>query len=226
MLTVRGDPEHPVSKGYTCPKGRALPALHHHADRLDRPRVDGTERGWDATLDDLAERLGSVITAHGPDAVGALSRHGPRVRHCRMDRRERLARCHRVAASLHSRDGRQRPGLALRRARRRASASEPDLGRRTRAARAHRRIESRGLARLRHRDAGSDHASPQRAPTRRERLGARSAADRDRGDRRSSSRDSPGQRRERARVARARAPRRRAFASSDHGDRRRGSGRR
>jgi anaerobic selenocysteine-containing dehydrogenase len=69
VLTVRGDPEHPVSKGYTCPKGRALPALHHHADRIDRPRVDGSERDWGATLDDLAERLASVISAHGPDAV-------------------------------------------------------------------------------------------------------------------------------------------------------------
>lgn len=69
VVTVRGDPEHPVSKGYTCPKGRALPALHHHVDRIDRPRVDGNERAWAGTLDDLAERLGSVVSAHGPDAV-------------------------------------------------------------------------------------------------------------------------------------------------------------
>src|SRR5215203_85499 len=39
VLEVRGDLDHPVSRGYTCPKGRALPAFHHDPDRLDHPRV-------------------------------------------------------------------------------------------------------------------------------------------------------------------------------------------
>ncbi|MBV8965422.1 MAG: hypothetical protein JO191_04515 [Mycobacteriaceae bacterium] len=43
VVRVRGDRDHPFSQGYTCPKGRALPQLHHHPQRLDRPliRVDG-----------------------------------------------------------------------------------------------------------------------------------------------------------------------------------------
>jgi len=36
---VRGDADHPVSRGYTCPKGRAIPALHHDPRRLDVPLV-------------------------------------------------------------------------------------------------------------------------------------------------------------------------------------------
>lgn len=73
VLGVRGDPEHPSSRGYTCPKGRALGAMHHDPRRLDEPevRIDGalTTTGWDAAVDDLAGRLREVIEASGPDAV-------------------------------------------------------------------------------------------------------------------------------------------------------------
>ena len=37
VVRVRGDHDHPFSHGYTCPKGRALPRMHHHPDRLERP---------------------------------------------------------------------------------------------------------------------------------------------------------------------------------------------
>jgi len=70
VLRVRGDADHPVSRGYTCPKGRALPEFHHRPDRLDRPRRHGVAVGWDACLDDLAARLAALIADHGPDAVG------------------------------------------------------------------------------------------------------------------------------------------------------------
>ncbi len=70
VVRVRGDPAHPVSHGYTCPKGRALPDFHHRADRLDHPRLHGAPVAWDAVLDDLGSRLQAVIADHGPDAVG------------------------------------------------------------------------------------------------------------------------------------------------------------
>jgi len=74
VVQVRGDPEHPFSRGYTCPKGRALGAWHHHPDRLDHPQVrrDGvlTRVSWDECLDDLAGRVASVVEESGPDAVG------------------------------------------------------------------------------------------------------------------------------------------------------------
>jgi anaerobic selenocysteine-containing dehydrogenase len=70
VLRVRGDADHPVSRGYTCSKGRGLPEWHHRADRLDRPRLTGRDATWDETLDDLGARLSSTVAEHGPDAVG------------------------------------------------------------------------------------------------------------------------------------------------------------
>ncbi len=70
VVRVRGDAEHPVSRGYTCPKGRALPDFHHRPDRLDHPTVRGVEAPWSTALDDLAASLQQVIADHGPGAVG------------------------------------------------------------------------------------------------------------------------------------------------------------
>lgn len=74
IVRVRGDFDHPLSKGYTCPKGRAIDRLHHHPDAITAPLL---RRGgklvavsWDEALDDLAARLKAVIDAHGPNAVG------------------------------------------------------------------------------------------------------------------------------------------------------------
>jgi anaerobic selenocysteine-containing dehydrogenase len=73
VVRVRGDHDHPFSHGYTCPKGRALPLLHHHPDRLERPqmRVDGQlhDTSWQACLDDLGTRLKDIIEQHGPESV-------------------------------------------------------------------------------------------------------------------------------------------------------------
>jgi anaerobic selenocysteine-containing dehydrogenase len=67
---VRGDPDHPASRGYVCPKGRALGAWHHRADRLDHPRLRGEPAGWDEVLDDLGARVTAIVDGQGPDAVG------------------------------------------------------------------------------------------------------------------------------------------------------------
>ena len=74
ILKVRGDREHPVTKGYTCPKGRASGRLHHHPDAITRPlmRKQGelVPVAWDEALDDIAATLRSIIDAHGPNAIG------------------------------------------------------------------------------------------------------------------------------------------------------------
>jgi anaerobic selenocysteine-containing dehydrogenase len=74
VVRVRGDRDHPVTHGYMCPKGRALPKMHHHRNRLEQPwfRVGGTlqQASWESCLDDLAGRLRRVIDQHGPAAVG------------------------------------------------------------------------------------------------------------------------------------------------------------
>jgi anaerobic selenocysteine-containing dehydrogenase len=96
VLHVRGDRDHPFSHGYTCPKGRALPQMHHHPNRLEQPlmRVDGALRptAWDACLDDLGSRLRKIIDEHGPDSVGILFGSG-----LGMD-----AIGYRIAQSLHA----------------------------------------------------------------------------------------------------------------------------
>ncbi len=78
VLQVRGDPNHPLSRGYTCPKGRALPQYHHHPHRLDHPRQRqtncaggdlDTETSWDGLLGDLATRVGAAVDRHGPSTV-------------------------------------------------------------------------------------------------------------------------------------------------------------
>jgi anaerobic selenocysteine-containing dehydrogenase len=71
VLEVHGDPDHPVSRGYTCPKGRALPAFHHHPARLDRPMLRGDHVSWDLLLGDLATTITRVVEESGPDAVAA-----------------------------------------------------------------------------------------------------------------------------------------------------------
>ena len=76
IVKVRGDRNHPMTKGYTCPKGRAIGGSYHHPDAIDRPmiRKDGAlvPVSWDKALDDLAARLGAVVEKHGPNSVGVF----------------------------------------------------------------------------------------------------------------------------------------------------------
>jgi anaerobic selenocysteine-containing dehydrogenase len=76
VLRVSGDPDHPVSAGYTCSKGRALPELHHDPDRLKGPLLRGDDgalrsMGYDAALDALAGRLSDLTARHGAGSIGA-----------------------------------------------------------------------------------------------------------------------------------------------------------
>lgn len=74
VVKVRGDTAHPLTRGYTCPKGRAAGENHHHPDAIVAPymRCDGQRiaAGWDAVLDDAAARTRKVMDEHGPGAVG------------------------------------------------------------------------------------------------------------------------------------------------------------
>jgi anaerobic selenocysteine-containing dehydrogenase len=74
VVRVRGDQDHPLSHGYICAKGRALPQMHHHPDRIERTmmEIDGRMQptSWDACLDDLGSRVRAIIEEHGPAAVG------------------------------------------------------------------------------------------------------------------------------------------------------------
>lgn len=80
VIGVRGDPDHPTSQGYLCPKGRALGINHHDPRRLDHPMLgragDRRRAGWDEVLDDAASRLADIVERHGPSSVAFLVGNG------------------------------------------------------------------------------------------------------------------------------------------------------
>ena len=69
VVKVRGDADHPVSRGYTCEKGRALPQWHHSQKRLNHPRLRGVTVDWDDVLDDLAGIIADVSGTAGVDSI-------------------------------------------------------------------------------------------------------------------------------------------------------------
>lgn len=76
LLAVQGDRSHPLSHGYLCPKGRALPWVNDNPHRLDFPVVRGERASWAEALDDLALRLSSVRDRFGGGSVGTFRGHG------------------------------------------------------------------------------------------------------------------------------------------------------
>ncbi|MSY91174.1 MAG: molybdopterin-dependent oxidoreductase, partial [Actinobacteria bacterium] len=73
IAKIRGDDSHELSRGYTCPKGRALGVLHHDDRRLNVPlsRRDSELEAttWPSILDDLSDRIATSISEHGPESV-------------------------------------------------------------------------------------------------------------------------------------------------------------
>jgi len=71
---VFGDPEHPSSLGYVCPKSQAIKALRDDPDRLSTPLIrDGDgfrEASWEEALDYAAAGLKRVQADHGPQSLG------------------------------------------------------------------------------------------------------------------------------------------------------------
>lgn len=83
VVSVTGDPDNPLSRGYTCSKGRASGDLHHHPDRLDAPLLgrpddpDGRSvTDWPTALDRVAADLRRIVDESGPRAVAAYRASG------------------------------------------------------------------------------------------------------------------------------------------------------
>ncbi|NBS13132.1 MAG: molybdopterin oxidoreductase family protein, partial [Gammaproteobacteria bacterium] len=75
ILSVRGDPQDPFSRGHICPKALALKDIHEDPDRLRQP-LRRTPSGWheiswDEALEEAAERLIAIQREYGPDAVAS-----------------------------------------------------------------------------------------------------------------------------------------------------------
>jgi anaerobic selenocysteine-containing dehydrogenase len=74
ILKITADRDHPITKGYSCPKGRATGQIYHLDQAITKPlmRKGGelVEVSWDEALDDIGRRLRKVIDEHGPHSVG------------------------------------------------------------------------------------------------------------------------------------------------------------
>ncbi len=75
VVSVKGDPDDPLSRGHICPKAVALQDLHEDPDRLRRPQKRVGERwvevDWNTALDEVADRLAGIHRAHGANSVAA-----------------------------------------------------------------------------------------------------------------------------------------------------------
>ena len=76
LVKVKGDFSHPLTKGYTCPKGRSTHLVRHRPDTsnitepLMRKNGELVPVSWDEALDDIAVKLRRIIDEHGPHSIG------------------------------------------------------------------------------------------------------------------------------------------------------------
>jgi anaerobic selenocysteine-containing dehydrogenase len=85
VVKVRGDAEDVFSRGFLCPKGVAIKALHEDPDRLRTPLLkqpDGSfaPASWDEAFAEIDRRLPPLLAEHGRDAaalyIGNPAAHG------------------------------------------------------------------------------------------------------------------------------------------------------
>ena len=80
-VKVTGDPQAPAFDGYSCPKGRALPAQHNDPERLLKclsRQPDGRHAVIDSGLamDQIAARVQDILARHGPRSIALYSGSG------------------------------------------------------------------------------------------------------------------------------------------------------
>src|SRR3954468_18066451 len=74
---LRGDPKHPVTRGFLCGKVAQYLEREYHPGRLLYPQRRTGAKGegrferisWDEALDTIADRLRNIATEFGPEAV-------------------------------------------------------------------------------------------------------------------------------------------------------------
>jgi len=76
-VDVRGDPDHPITRGFLCTKVDRYLERTYHPERLTRPLKRVGRKGdgafepisWDEALATVATKLEAVATSHGPQAI-------------------------------------------------------------------------------------------------------------------------------------------------------------
>ena len=73
LVALRGDPEHPTTKGLVCAKALFLPKIVYSKDRLKVPMIrkkGKLERAtWDEAMELVTDKFAGAIKSHGPDSV-------------------------------------------------------------------------------------------------------------------------------------------------------------
>jgi anaerobic selenocysteine-containing dehydrogenase len=77
LVSVRGNPEHPMTRGSLCVKVKDFEKHHYNPDRLMHPmkRVGAKGEGrferisWDEAIDTIHARFSDTIATHGPQAI-------------------------------------------------------------------------------------------------------------------------------------------------------------
>jgi anaerobic selenocysteine-containing dehydrogenase len=83
-LVVRGNPDHPITRGFLCPKGNLLPSWFHSTKRLKKPLLrDSLEDkfrsvGWDEAISKIAEKMKEVIEEYGSESILVYNYAGDR----------------------------------------------------------------------------------------------------------------------------------------------------
>lgn len=81
FVKIKGDTEHPLTKGYICQKAARLEHYQNHADRLQFPlkrQLDGsfTRISWDQALTEIASQMNAICNTHGGDAFAFVGGGG------------------------------------------------------------------------------------------------------------------------------------------------------
>jgi len=76
-VSVRGDKDHPVTRGMICSRGQLMIDHLYHPDRVNYPLKRAGKRGsgkwqqvsWDQALDEVAEKLDTLRSEYGPETL-------------------------------------------------------------------------------------------------------------------------------------------------------------
>lgn len=88
VVSVEGDPEHPITKGRLCPRCIALDEVLYHPDRILHPMVrDPKDRGldkwrevtWDEAYDIIEKKVRQIWEESGPQAMFTLQGTGRQI---------------------------------------------------------------------------------------------------------------------------------------------------
>ncbi|MEJ2165850.1 MAG: molybdopterin-dependent oxidoreductase [Desulfobacterales bacterium] len=77
IVKVKGDPDHPISRGRICQRGRLMADHVNHPDRINYPlKRKGDKAGgqwlrltWDQALDEVADKLGDLRDQYGAETL-------------------------------------------------------------------------------------------------------------------------------------------------------------